>query len=518
MHRCHEKFHCQGIAKSNTVCIFIDASGAPSFVSLQYVLQHIPVLCLWPLSFFPAWCLALILSVLAVEDVIARLIPPQLAASSAQSADQVADHDQASGPAHPALWAPLAQQQQQQPAPCPTPPPTSPNVSAPGHPDGAVQEPSVPFCTMSCSLDDVVQLQATALFGCPSLPARFRAVDGSLRASRRSSTHGPPKQLAQLSGIKNVQPSTTILAGGSHRQSMPTLYSNIVPLQGLVRGHSGSKRLYNSLSDNSRHGASVQHDSRQAACSVYDITAQGYGSGSSTDDLHSDFQQQQQQQRWQQQQQQQRQQQAAPNAPSTGLWTQTSRLARLVSFPVRVTRAYYSYVPLGQQLYLNPQSVSTSIQDPHRPLGTPRIATGNSSSSAAGATAESAPASFPAAISPSSEEQPATALIPDAVSDMVDSVVLQRREQLGRLWMHRMPTYRARFQQIFFGALGQPLPVPLPSLAHQAPQPDGDSSRLGRPIAPQIHVRLAEACAGSLLASHHFKDMLKVSFSLPACQ
>ena len=456
-----------------------------------------------------AWCLALILRVLAAEDVIARLIPPQLAASSAQSADQTADHDHASGPAHPALWAPLAQQQQ--PSTCPTPPPTSPTLTIPSHQDGAVQQPSVPFCTMSSSLDVVVQLPATSPFSCPSLPARFRTVAGSLHASRRSSTLGTSKQLAQLSATANVQPPSTIQAVGSHRQSMPTMHSNIVPLRGLLRGQNGSKHLYNSLSDKSLRGASVQLDGQQAECSVCDITAQGYGSGSSTGDLHSAHHHHHHHHHHQQQQQQQ--QQAAPNMPGTGLWTQTSRLARLVSFPVRVTRAYYSYVPLGQQLYLNPQSVTTSIRNPHRSLSTPRVGIGDFSSSAARATAESAAAAFPAAITPVAQQQPATALISDAVSDMVDSVVLQRREQLGRLWMHRMPTYRARFQQIFFGALGQALPVPLPSLASQAPQAEGDSCRQGRPIAPQIHVRRAEACAGSLLASYHLEDMLQVSLS-----
>ena len=357
---------------------------------------------------------------------------------------------------------------------------------------------------MSLSLDDVGQMQEAAPFGCPSLPPRFKTADGSLCA-RQGSALGSSKQLAQLSATAVRKPPSTFSAVGFDRHSMPTLHSNIVPLQGLGRGHNGSKRLYNSLSDNSRRAASAQLDSQKAACSVCNITAQGHGSGSSTGLLHGDSQQHQQQQ-------QQQQQHAAPSAPSTGLWTQTSRLARLVSFPVRVTRAYYSYVPLGQQLYLNPQSVTTSIQD----LGQSLASNGYLPSAAAAAEAASPPSTLPAAILSASKQQPATASVSDGVSEVVDSVVLQRREQLGRLWMHRMPTYRARFQQILFGALGEALPLALPTHGPQASRFHGDSGRQGRPIAPHIRVRRAEACAGSLLASHHLTDMLKVSFPPPA--
>ena len=464
------------------------------------------------LSVLPARCLALIQWVLAAEDVIARLIPPQLAASSAQSQDQSADHDQSSGPAHPALWAPLAQQRQ--PSTCPTPLPTCPTLPAPRHRDSSVQAPSVPCFTISSNVDDVGQLQAAALLGCSRPPPRFQAIDGSLHASRHSSALGSIKQLALRSAATDAQPPFAISAVGLHRQSMPTLQGNIVPLRGLVQGHNGSKRLYNSLSESSRRAASVQLDNRQAACRVCDITVHETESNSRTDDLHSVFQQHRRQHRQRQQQQQQQQQQPALTAPMTGIWTQTSRLARFVSFPVRVTRAYYSYVPLGQQLYLNPQSVTTSIQDPDQSLGSCVASDECSASAAAAAATVLAPATSPAAMHPASDEQFATSSISEAVTEVVDSVVLQRREQLGRLWMHRMPTYRARFQQIFFGAVGQALPMPLPALAYQASQFEAESGRQGRPIAPEIRVHRAEACAGNLLASHHLKDMLKVSFSL----
>ena len=307
------------------------------------------------LSVLPARCLALIQWVLAAEDVIARLIPPQLAASSAQSQDQSADHDQASGPAHPALWAPLAQQRQAPTCPAPLPTCPCPTLSAPRHRDGSVQAPSVPFFTISSNVDDVGQLQAAALLGCSSPPPRFQAIDGSLHASRHSSALGSIKQLAQRSAATDAQPPFAISAVGLHRQSMPTLHGNVVPLQDLVQGHKGSKRLYNSLSKSSRRAASVQLDNRQAACSVCDITVHETESNSSTGDLHGVFQQHRRRQHRQRQQQQ-----PALTAPMTGIWTQTSQLARLVSFPVRVTRAYYSYVPLRQQAYCSRDSCAPS--------------------------------------------------------------------------------------------------------------------------------------------------------------
>lgn len=454
---------------------------------------------------------------LAAEDVIARLIPPQVATATAEAAGQVAEHEQVSSPAHPALWAPLAQPLQ--PPFRPSPHPAPPNLLAPSHQDGAAEEPLAPFCTTSSSLGDVGQLQAAAPVGRPSLPPRFRGAHGAWHAHRYNSTPGGSKQLAQqtkLSAVGNVQLPPLVSAVGSDRQSTPTLRSNIVPLRGLARGHNGSKRMYNSLFDNSRFAASVQHDSRQAACSPCKSTAQDFDSSG------GDMEGSEKQNRWQQQQQQQQEQQNAPTTPGTGLWMQSSRLARLVSFPVRVTRAYHSYVPLGQQLYLNPQSVTAFMQNPHQSLGNHATSTGFSSSTpdtaAAATETASATSAVPAAVavSPASRvaasEQPAAASVSDAVTDVVDSVVRQRREQLGRLWMHRMPTYRARFQQILFTALGQAVPALVP----QAPPAKAQSGRQSRPIAPEIHVRQAQACAGHLLASHHLKDMLQVRFALPA--
>ena len=235
------------------------------------------------------------------------------------------------------------------------------------------------------------------------------------------------------------------------------------------------------------------------ACTNRDPSVHGTDNSSG---IYGEQQQQQQQQQLQQQQQQ-----------SSGLWTRSSQLARLVSFPVRVTRAYYSYVPLGQQLYLNPQSVSTSLQSPAdppaEPTGDPLLpvvattqehATVSGSSLAAGLTEEVA-----------AVQLSAVASMPAAPADMVDSVVLQRKEQLGRLWMHRMPTYRARIQQIFFLAQGLPLPaLHSPALVEQVSDAETGSSRLSKPIAPEIRVVAAGACPKSLLASPDLRDMLQV--------
>ena len=95
----------------------------------------------------------------------------------------------------------------------------------------------------------------------------------------------------------------------------------------------------------------------------------------------------------------------------------------------------------------------------------------------------------------------------------MDIVVQQRREQLGRLWMHRMPTYRARFHQIFYAALSLPLPQ---TAEDQLPAQDISTTRgvaLSRPIAPEVHVIRAETCA-RLLNPQHLKDMLQVLLCL----
>ena len=436
----------------------------------------------------PPCCLALhnlTCCVSAAEDVIARLIPPRLAAC-AQSADHLAD--QASGPAHPALWAPLAQQ----PPSCLTPSPSPPALSAATDQDCFVEDPSLSFCPISSGLGDMGQLQAEALSNCPSLPSTFNGINDDMWQLGQHSN---------LSAATNAHVPSTIPAVGSYRRRMPMMHSNIVPLQSLVWRSKGSKRMYNSFFDSSRRAAPLR---RAASSTCNHRDQQELATGSGSGDIDSNIQQQQQQQ-------------DGPNVPGTRLWTRTARLARMVSFPVRVTRAYYSYVPLGQQLYLNPQSVTTSMQSPHQAMGVHVGSNGTTSSAVAsaaeGASAPAVPgATMHADSRVAQQQQPTAASVSDAVTDMLDSIVLQRREQLGRLWMHRMPTYRARFQQIFFSALGQALPLPLPSLhsPDEGQEASHCSSSQHKPIAPEIHVRRAEACAGSLLASHHLKDMLKV--------
>lgn len=423
----------------------------------------------------------------AAEDVIARLIPPRLTAS-AQSADPVAD--QASGPAHPALWAPLAQQ----PPLCLTQTPSSPLLSLTNDKSYFVPEPAVSF--RISILGDVGNLGATTLSQRPSLRPSSKTANRGMQVNA-TVTSQQVAQRSKLSAAGRPQVPVTLPAAGSLTQSVSMMHSNIVPLQSRAQHNHGSKGVYNSLFDrSSRRSPPVpQLDSRQASSACNSRVQEQPEVSSSTDDVDSDLQQQQN----------------SPSAPTgAGLWTRTTQLARLVSFPVRVTRAYYSYVPLGQQLYLNPQSVTTSMQTP-KPAVAPHVGVDERSSTAAASTSQQAalsPTTAAATLSLAAravQREPATALLSDALGEVVDSVVLQRKDQLGRLWMHRMPTYRARFQQIFFSALGQALPLSVPAPRQTV------WDRQGKSIAPEIHVRRAEACAGSLLASHHLKDMLQVS-------
>ncbi|KAA6417845.1 MAG: lipase class 3 family [Trebouxia sp. A1-2] len=199
---------------------------------------------------------------------------------------------------------------------------------------------------------------------------------------------------------------------------------------------------------------------------------------------------------------------AAAVSPQLGIWNRTAQLARLVSFPVRATRAYYSYVPLGQQLYLNPQTVATSLHpdapaaDPSSHPNLPPLPADEGVLSP-GASAHSVPDNRLDEGIGQPDDSPLEKAA--AVVEVMDSVVQQRREQLGRLWMHRMPTYRARFHQIFYAALSLPLP-------HLAPAVDGASEDnvlvLSRPIAPEVHIVKADTSA-SLLSPHHLKDLLQ---------
>lgn len=287
---------------------------------------------------------------------------------------------------------------------------------------------------------------------------------------------------------------------------LPHVFNNIVSLHAPAQHSAGSKLVYSNEVPSTESGASSTDRSSQPtniACTKSDQPALDTDSNAAVPNSL-------------QQQQQQQQPPFPANVPGRGIWTRTAQLARLVSFPVRATRAYYSYVPLGQQLYLNPQMVATSLNpdieaaapssDPDNPtlVEAPTCAT----APAPGASAIALP------LTGADEGNDALADKTAVAAEVVDSVVQQRREQLGRLWMHRMPTYRARFHQILYAALSQPLPQPHPT----QDQPAQHSTPphvvlLSRPIAPEVHVVKAETCAG-WLSSHHLKDMLQVGSCL----
>ena len=207
--------------------------------------------------------------------------------------------------------------------------------------------------------------------------------------------------------------------------------NNVLPLSATAGSSSGSKPVYTtSMSSNSTvavsSASSTEERGRKSAPPCTSMSQPILDSDSSS---------------------LQQQHPVPANMPGRGIWNRTAQLARLVSFPVRATRAYYSYVPLGQQLYLNPQTVATSL-DPLAQAASPQPL--------AGATAVELACENPATTIVPSEAPHQATKSPSAtavgrapaVVDNTDSVVQQRREQLGRLWMHRMPTYRARFQQI----------------------------------------------------------------------
>lgn len=177
---------------------------------------------------------------------------------------------------------------------------------------------------------------------------------------------------------------------------------------------------------------------------------------------------------------------------SLGFWRRTVQLARLVSFPLRMSRAYYSYVPVGQQLYLEPQAITSMLQPPS-PL--PDTSTDHAAPTAGDNSEHSAASSS---------------------SSSLDVVVQRRKELLGRLWMHRMPTYRARMQQILYAALD--LTVPEASLLWDPliqPPPASKATGAaaqsgGRHVAPQVEVLRAEIPACALLGSSHLLQAFKV--------
>eukprot|EP00891_Asterochloris_glomerata_P007897 jgi/Astpho2/7897/fgenesh1_pg.00118_%23_12_t len=140
------------------------------------------------------------------------------------------------------------------------------------------------------------------------------------------------------------------------------------------------------------------------------------------------------------------------NAPQAALPRPQPALhmaARTAQAAVRlVSRPQGTYVHLGQRLYLNPADVSRSLRSPAD--GPP-----------AGAAAR---------------------------WGKQDPIVQQRKEALGSLWMHRMPTYRARIQQICAAALQLPVSV----------QPFRSEGQAGRAVthssdvAPGFQLQYAE--------------------------
>ena len=420
----------------------------------------------------------------AAEDVITRLLPPQ-PATTAQPADQSAD--QAAGPAHPALWASLADNS------------SSSSTSEAGA--ALLSPPSSPSsCSSSSSEEDSLgPFRAVAPCSSPHLPPRFRQSSHTQpRSGLQKNSHG---SLVLSTSAAAVSPQ---LSAVTSTASFPKALNNIVPLQASARRSSGSKLLYTNIVSSSSTvtvssaSSTGRSQPSNTACTNNDQLVIGTDSNTT---VSSSAQQPQQQQ-------------FPANIPGRGLWNRTAQLARLVSFPVRATRAYYSYVPLGQQLYLNPQTVATSL-DPDAPAADPSWhpklppLPADEGALSPGASADSVPDNRLDGRVAQPDDSPLEKAA--AVVEVIDSVVQQRREQLGRLWMHRMPTYRARFHQICYAALSLPLPH-LPPAADGACRQEGpqdDVVVLSQPIAPEVHVVKADISA-SLLNPHHLKDLLQV--------
>jgi len=416
----------------------------------------------------------------AAEDVITRLLPPQ-PATSAQSADQSAD--QAAGPTHPALWASLADR--------------SSSSSEAGA--ALASPPSSPSsCSSSSSEENPLGLFPAVNPGSsPHLPPRFRQSSHTQpRSGLQKKSHG---SLVLSTATAAVSPQ---LSAATSIAPFPKAFNNIVPLQASAQRSSGSKLLYNhnvySSSTVAVSSASSTDRSQPSntACTNSDQPVLETDSNTA---VSSSAQQPQQQQ-------------FPANVPGRGIWT--AQLARLVSFPVRATRAYYSYVPLGEQLYLKPQMVATSL-DPHAPPAHPTSDANlpplpaDEGALSSGASADSVLDRRPDGGVAQPDDSPLEKAA--AVMEVIDSVVQQRREQLGRLWMHRMPTYRARFHQIFYAALSLPLPHLAPATDDASHQEGSqhDVVKLSQPIAPEVHVIKADTSA-SLLKPHHLKDLLQV--------
>lgn len=415
---------------------------------------------------------------------------------------------------HPALWASLGPWPKSPPTPhhgtlpaggsLVTEPAAQPKTSLPQQrlstQDRQSPQPRLPLGYRFNHLRRGLQTRA--------VPGGFRGHDGHGVAVRARQS-GLNQQAVLMQHQEQHHPLSATTASSQH-PSAPVAMNNILPLH----RHRLLQSISNQLYDGAQHmyssdkvvsvSSGDSQPSQQAAASTPSLRTSGHtgnSSSSATGSKALDL--------------------TAESPLGKAFWDRTAQLARLVSFPLRVSQAYYSYVPLGRQLYLEPQAVSSSLHSPVAPqdVPAPRPASPVGPAPTAGERQQSSSRS-PASVSQD------TAVINSGVSNTcggLDVLVQRRRELLGRLWMHRMPTYRARLQQILFAAMGQTIPEAsmlwVPTLE---PSADAAAEAAGSPIAPQLQLARAETSAFALLSSSHLTDMLKVSpscfFIKSACQ
>lgn len=434
------------------------------------------------------WCPA--------EDVVTRLLPSQqmpalnkAAASegeptAAAPADQMFSH-------HPALWESLA---------------------SPADPSPHSQHPPVNV------LPTEQHSPATSQPGAMQLLEASRSSSMHARPHAVSSTRSAVPTQSQAENSRQRQqhlPQPAAPSSASLNRSMPGAMNNILPwrrkehyaeLMSRGRNHAHGRpadqeghcnnigRMESVLSQTCK-GNSLTTSGNRHSSGSNSSTVSSSGSASQpvlsspTDSTHN------------------AEDQSQPGAASTdeaapGFWSRTAKLAHLVSFPIRMSRAYYSYVPVGRQLYLQPSGLTSTLH------------------AAAAGTAE-VPAQAQSPVAANMETKLGSSTINadgnSSSSSKQDAVVQRRKELLGRLWMHRMPTYRARIQQILYAALGQDIPEasmgwdpvihPIPASA----QTHSPVQLARRPVAPKLEVMRAETSTCALLGSNHFKEVLKVA-------
>ena len=347
-----------------------------------------------------------------------------------------------------------------------------------------------------------------------SQPVRSSQQGGHLESSRikfaPSQTHAHHHQLQQHESHHQQGGEATLAVPGRPGKHLPLVVNNILPLRtsfGSSKPLAEDAQRYLADTDNGstdRLKAVHCHASRAEALTLTGCSTRSSSNSSiphqpapSSHSSSSNISSSPNGDR-------QPQAEAVTEDGSPGFWGRTAQLAHLVSFPLRISRAYYSYVPVGRQLYLEPQAVSTTLQPP---------------------TAHTDPAGVSVQVQLSSTSQTAAAGArvdtastgsSNVGSSSFDGVVQQRKELLGRLWMHRMPTYRARMQQILYAAVGHHIPEA--SLLWDPviqPSPDAPTSaaaaQLSRShVAPRLELARAEIPACALLGSNQFKHILKV--------